>query len=381
MKIRNLILILSLILLGCKDELLLDSNAYEPLMVVDGLITNEKGPYMVEITKSSSVNKLEKIPIENCIVTLLENTGATEILTEIEPGKYVTSENGIKGIIGNEYSLSIISPEGKEYHSDFQKLKELVEIESVYSEIDSIVDVDYSFGLPGYQFYINTEKAETQENYFLWSMTESFEYDIDYKLEYIETRDGVSYNNPMYDTIETCWKTQKVNYIFTGNTSKLSTPQIMKQPLHFVGTNSKNLTKKYSVLVQQYTVDEKAYDYWQGIEEQSSNENFFVSTQPYTIKGNIENINDEKEIILGYFTVASVSQKRIFVERPGKPFYYNKSLVITDREAISDFKRKYPRPYFWVNIGNENFGLIVKDCLDCRTEGGSLFKPEFWINK
>ncbi|NOQ24112.1 MAG: DUF4249 family protein [Bacteroidales bacterium] len=379
MTIRNFLIILSIIVIGCKDELLLDSTNYEPLIVVDGLITNEEGPYMVTISQSMRVNFLEKNPYQNCIVTIIENTGTTEILTEIEPGKYISSENGIKGIIGNEYSISIFTPEGKEYHSDFQELKEPVDIESVYTERDALLRVDYNYGLPGYQFYVKTKKASIQENYFLWNMTESYEYDADHMLAYYETKSGDQIYNGRYDTLKTCWKTQNVSYIFTGTTSKLSLPQITKQPLHFVGTDTKKLTKRYSVLVQQYTIGEKTYNYWQSIEKQSSNDNFFASTQPYSIRGNIENINNEEESLLGYFTVASVSQKRIFVKKSEDSFYYSTGLVITDQVAIREYKRNHNAPYFWTELEDDVFGIIDGSCIDCRTEGGNLYHPEFWI--
>jgi hypothetical protein len=380
MTIKNLILILFLIAVGCKDEFFLNVDTYESLMVVDGLITNEEGPHMVKISHTLPVNYLEKIPYENCIVRLIENTGNNEILTEIEPGKYITS-NGIKGIVGNEYSISIITPEGKEYHSDFEELKEPVDIESVYAERDLTLNIDYTYGLPGYRFYVNTKTAAIQQNYFLWSMTESFEYDADHLLDFVETKFGdFVYVNPRYDTLYTCWKTQKVNYIFTGTTSKLSIPQITHQPLHFVGTDTKKLTKRYSVLVQQYTIGEKAYNYWQSIEGQISNENFFTSTQPYTIRGNIENINDEKEFVLGYFTIGSVSQKRIFIEKSYDPFYYTTCYAITELEAIRNYKSNHLAPYFWTKINGETFGIIDRSCIDCRTDGGNLFKPEFWID-
>ncbi|NOQ24110.1 MAG: DUF4249 family protein [Bacteroidales bacterium] len=383
MKISKLILILSLIVLGCKDEFILELDDFEPLIVVDGLITNEDGPYMLTISQSMPVNFLEKIPYENCIVTIIENTGITEILAEIEPGRYVSSENGIKGIIGNEYSISIYTPEGKEYHSDFQELKEAVDIDSVYAERDSLLHIDYIYGLPGYQFYVNTKETAIQENYFLWSMTETFEYDADQKLAYVDEARGGEfiYYNPTLDLLYTCWKTQKVNYIFTGTTSKLSIPQIIHQPIHFVGTDTKKLTKRYSVLVQQYTIGEKAYNYWQAIEKQNSNDNFFASTQPYTIRGNIENINDEKELVLGYFTVAPVSQKRIFVEKSRDPFYYITCVAITDPEGISDFKRTHHPPWYWTQVEDYLYGIFEGHCLDCRTDGGDLFKPEFWIDK
>jgi hypothetical protein len=379
---KYVLIVILILILGCKDEFILDTKNYIPTMVVDGLITNEKGPYMVKISYTLPVNYLEEKPYENCIVTLLENTGKTEILTEIEPGKYVNSETGIKGIIGNEYAISIFTPEGKEYHSDFEELKEPIDIESVYAERDSLLHIDYNYGLPGYQFYVNTKTATIQKNYFLWNMTETFEFDADHKLAYIEDRYGdFIYNNLRYDTLYTCWKTQNVNYIFTGTTAKLSIPQITLQPLHFVGTDTKKLTKRYSVLVQQYTIGEKAYNYWQAIEEQISSENFFASTQPYTIKGNIENINNEEEFVLGYFTVGSVSQERIFVEKSLDPFYYITCIALTDLQAIGEFKSRHNPPYFWTQVDENTYGILEFHCIDCRTDGGDLFKPEFWINK
>ena len=94
------------------------------------------------------------------------------------------------------------------------------------------------------------------------------------------------------------------------------------------------------------------------------------------------NINEPSETILGYFTVASVSQKRIFVDKIPADFYYPTCLVLTDSRAISDFKRNHGPPYFWVDAG-ENFpGLLTwNGCVDCRNDGGELDKPDFWIEQ
>ena len=118
--------------------------------------------------------------------------------------------------------------------------------------------------------------------------------------------------------------------------------------------------------------------YWQAIEEQILNENFLVSNQPYNIVGNLKNINNNSDLVYGYFTVASLSQKRIFVNRLNGPFYYSLCLIITDPDAIAEFKRKYDPPYFWVESPEGKLGIIYPRCVDCRTDGGVLNRPDFW---
>lgn len=381
MKIKNILLVLSIIVLGCKDEFVLESYTMEQIMVVDGVISNEPGPYTINLSLVAPISSDKNIPLTDCIVTLYENTGKSETLTEKKSGIYVTSEGGIQGLIGNEYSISIIKPDGSEYSSDFQELKQAVELESIYYEIDTTVSANYPFKIPGYQFYIDTESSTTQDNYFLWDITETFEYDSDYEFEYFEQSIGsIIYNKPNLKALRTCWKTQKVNYLFTANTSNLSTPKITHQPLHFVSTETKKLTKKYSILVTQYTTGEKEYKYWQEMEKLISEENYLVATQPYNITGNINNINNPNEKVYGYFTVASVSQTRIYIDRPKLNFYYVLSTVLFDEEKITNFKKFASGPYYWVRT-DEGVGLGSLDCIDCTSEGGTLNKPNFWINK
>ena len=110
-KLKYILLMLSIITFGCKDEFLLELRNYEPIMVVDGIITDLPGPYTIKMSKTSPVNETVELPYEGCTVSIFENTDKSEVLTEIEPGKYVTSEGGIQGVIGNEYRISIITPE------------------------------------------------------------------------------------------------------------------------------------------------------------------------------------------------------------------------------------------------------------------------------
>ncbi|NOQ24101.1 MAG: DUF4249 family protein [Bacteroidales bacterium] len=377
-KTKSFILIFAIIILGCKDEFLIETTNYKPIMVVDGMITNEPGPYTIKLSLASPLPLEEKIHLEACTVILNENTDKSEVLTETEPGIYVTSIDGIQGIVGNNYSISILTPEGKEYYTEPQKMKVPIEIDSIYAELSYHEHEDYPLGLPGYQFYTDSKMASTQDNYFLWNMIETYKYIADYRL-YALFDGFVTIPGKLtdYENLYTCWKTQNVNYFFTAKTSNLSVPQISHQPLHFVGTDSRRLQERYSLFLKQYTIGEETYYFWKGIADQSTEENFLVANQPYNIIGNIKNINNPNQTVHGNFTVASVSQKRIFFDRPNVAFYYNPCEV---EYKIEEYIKFYHPPFYYV-LTEIGLGIVQEWCVDCTFDDGEAFKPAFWIDK
>ncbi len=390
MKIKSLLLILTIIVFGCRHEFLFETSKYNQTMVVEGLISNEEGPYTIKLSLSAPINDVKKIPYENCIVIINEKTDSalvnisnSEELTEVDPGVYVTSEGGIQGVVGNYYSVTILTPEGKEFNSEYQKIIEPIEIDKIYTELKYIEDEDYPSILPGYQFFIDTKDAPNKDRYILWNLNETFEYTADYELYAIYSKGNILIDGidtlTNYKSLQKCWKTQKVNYIFTGKTLNLSLNKITHQPLHFVNTTTKKLSERYSLLVRQYTISEKAYYYWKGLEDQSLNDNVLEATQPYNANGNIRNVNNNSEIIFGFFTVAAVDKQRLFVETPSVPFYYTKCYIALDLDEI--FKHR-PKPIFLIEIEeNGHMGAVFENCIDCQSEGGINVKPEFWIDK
>jgi hypothetical protein len=72
------------------------------------------------------------------------------------------------------------------------------------------------------------------------------------------------------------------------------------------------------------------------------------------IKGNLRNLSDPGQPVLGYFGASMVTEKRIFVVNvPGLPIEY----IPCDPE---------PKP--------------EPECIDCRLAGGTIVKPTFWPN-
>jgi hypothetical protein len=375
MKIRLVLAFCFIIALACKEEFLIDTKNMEPLLVVDGLISTEDGPYTIKVSLTSPINEFDEVPYQGCIVDIYENGLKAETLTETLPGVYKTSVGGLKGAVGCNYYISIRTPDNKEYISDEQEITEIIDIDSIYAEIANLKVDYYPYDLPGFQFYVDTKMASTQETFFLWHLTETYEYTADYHLYAIF--DGkMHYDVAENDKYFRCWKTQTINNVFTGKMSNLTSPQIFNQPLQFVGTDSKRLQLKYSFLLKQYCINKDAFYYWKNIENMYSDNNFLITVQPFNIQGNIKNIDNNNEQVFGYFTVASVNEQRIFVSRPQIDFYYDRCLPFDASKAISEWESGDPD--LLIVHGTNGDGSVARGCIDCREEGSTLIEPNFW---
>src|SRR5690606_13997147 len=75
-------------------------------ILIEGSITDAPGPYYVRIAKSGNFDEPNSYPpVSGAYVTISDNEGNTDILTEIEEGFYQT--NTIVGTPGNTYNLSV----------------------------------------------------------------------------------------------------------------------------------------------------------------------------------------------------------------------------------------------------------------------------------
>jgi len=363
---------------SCREEFMPDVEKYDNLLVVDGMITNEPGPYTIRLSRSSNVNKPDYNPLPDCHVILHEKEGSSEVLKEAEPGVYKTDSSGIRGQAGKSYKLEINTPDGDHYESDFIPMQPPVPIDTVEAELQYRETNKYSRPLGGYQFYLSAAPAEQGDSYFLWKLEETYQYRSEFRIHMIYRGMGIE-NFPNRDSLYTCWKTQDVPQIFVGSTKGLTSSKIDHEPIHYINTETKRLQVRYSLLVKQYSINSSAYSHWKAIKEQVAGDDFLFSSQPYQIRGNIYNTDNHNEAVLGFFTVGSVSKKRFFFNRPDAEFFYNTCVPNPDLMALA----YTPPEEFPVYLTHTDEGTAFASdyCFDCTLWGGVLEKPDFWVDE
>jgi len=383
--VNSLLFILLVFIISCEESYWPDlGDKYQNIMVVEGMITNEPGPYIIQLSKTTSVENPLYKPVEGCKVIIGDDLGNLGELTEIEPGYYQTAEGGIQGTIGRKYQLTIQSREGKNYQSDFEELKSPVGIDSVFVDLEYRENSAFPFDIPGYQFYLNTDMAIDDSTYFLWRLERTFEYHADFRV--FLWYDGDLHLFPNTDSIMACWRTGDVKQIFTESTVGLSEPVLSSFPLHYVFFDNREFSVRYSLLVDQFTISENAQEFWKNVNEQNTSGGELYTKMPFQVRGNVYNIYDPNEPVLGYFHAAGIDTKRIFLNRPGSPvkmYYPECELTLADYEEYGLMLR-FPDPREWPQYVtmNANFAraVPVQECVDCREKGGTIEKPDFWID-
>lgn len=320
---------------------------YIGTLVVEGLISNEPGPYTVKLSLSSSANAPEFIPLNNYDVMIEDDIGNIEVLLLSGQGTYQSAEEGMQGTIGRSYKLILLSPDGVSYHTAFEEINPPVEIKSVHAEVEYRQDTSITHTLKGYQFYLSTHEFLEDETFLLWNLTQTYEY--------VANRRG--YLEQWYLKYKRCWKESGLSDFYTFKGENHKGRSIDRLPLNYVSTEYKELSIRYSLLVKQYSFSKEAYTYWTSVIDLNEGSSSLYTDQPASLRSNVININNAEEIVIGYFNVASMSQKRIFVDKPLEPFYYS-----THCDTVSTGA---PKPY----------------CLDCRLSGGTIEKPEYWIDR
>ncbi len=357
---------------------------YEDILVVDGQITNEPGPYNIFLSSSTNLEVPSLKPLAGYTITLSDNHGNSEILSDLGNGEYTTSEDGIQGIPGRSYKINIISPEGKSYASTLEKLKAPVGIDTVYVQYETMEDLDYPYNLEGYRFYLSSKPSPHDTTYFLWRLTGTYKYNANHFIKYIY--DGnMNFFTP-YDSLHTCWLTYKIPEIFTYSLSNLSEPVVIGFPLHFVNTEDKKLSIRYSLLSRQYVISQQAYTYWEHLHEQMTNMGSMYSVLPFQVVGNIKCLDYPEELVLGYFMAASVTENRMFANRPWyADFHYPTEcdLITEDLTTMLWLWRNQWPLYLaatYNGVGQSPALPPSQECVDCTESGGTIIKPEFWTD-
>ncbi|MGW8314938.1 MAG: DUF4249 domain-containing protein [Bacteroidales bacterium] len=375
-------LLIVLALPGCIDPFTPDIKDNQVSLVVEALITDCPGIQTINLSRSSPLNDTTFYPVEGAWVFLFDEEGVVREFSEMEPGKYGRWIGEGELSRGQNYWLHIETGDGEVYESDAEQLTpQCPEVDSVYWELDSLGTADPGNPLYGIQFYLDLEGKEDQPRNYRWELEETWEYHAAYLIQYIydgnslqEWEDPYIYNS--------CWYIGNIPAIFTASTSSLENNSLKKQPLHFVSSETQRLQTRYSLLIRQYALSEKAYDYWTQVRQQNQESGGLYETQPDRIPGNIHNVNEENEQVLGYFNLSSVSEKRIFVDGIRELVYPPIHCFLDTIDRVEDKPSYLSIPFYLFSFSpmgvGPPYGVGGGLCFDCRKGGGINNQPDYW---
>ncbi len=122
----------SINLISCEQVISIDLNTASPRLTVTAIVTDQPGPYSVVLSRTESYFSSNDLfpAVRNAIVTISDDAGNSEILSETTPGTYKTSS--LQGTSGRTYHLKIID-ENQTYEA-YSYLPYPVKLDSVSSQ-------------------------------------------------------------------------------------------------------------------------------------------------------------------------------------------------------------------------------------------------------
>jgi hypothetical protein len=367
-------IIVSIIILitgSCITQFLPETDEDPELLVVEGIITDQPEANTVKLSRSMPLGKLAVVkPLNGCTVSIRDDLGNLYMLTESEPGIYITDKMTFQGVVGRKYTLHVSTNNSMAHNYSYEsmpmEMREVPPIDTLYYEKVVIKERDESSGpQEGCQVYLNTHDSKGLCKYYRWDYSETWKFTL-----------------PYYVPNQICWITNNSDVINIKNTSVLSEDRITRFPLKFISNETDRLNERYSILVNQYSVSEDEFTYWEKLRNISEEIGGLYDIIPSSIPGNLYCIEDPAEQVLGYFSVSAKTSERIYIdvnlrgainlyrECPADTLSYNDPILGLDSSV-------------WVIVDDPYNGFKIitytKGCADC-TVRGTTIKPDFWTD-
>lgn len=363
---------------ACIEEYTPDIEAAETnKYVVSGQVTTGEEYHDIYVALASSINNPGLIPLTDCTVKIEDSKGNPFTGQESGSGAYTVYIPEAYLVTGVSFRLDITTPAGTHLVSEYEKLAECPDIDSVYFIRESKPTNDPDVFIEGIQFYTDLDATGYENTHYKFDVTETWEYHTEYPLEW--WYDGVVHHVDPPDYSENiCWTTEKIRDIYILNTTGLQNNVFRKLPLHFVDNTTRRLICLYSILVTQYAISTDAFDFWDQLRMNNVEQGGLYETQPLPVKGNLSNLTKPGQTVLGYFQVASVKTKRIFVKNvPDLEILQPASCgVYVLRNGLREFTPQDYPVYLLENKGA--FLQMTNECIFCTSIGGTTVKPDYW---
>ena len=294
---------------SCVTEFQPDPVSIPPSLIVEGQITDQPGPYTVKLTRTAdysykSLNLLES----GAIMTISDNVGNQETLKELSSGVYATKANGLQGVVGRAYKLSIKTTDGKVYESAPEVLPSAPPIQKIYDEYTVDAGASSLANRQGWNVYIDSKDPDTTGNYYRWSWQhyEPIQVCFQKELPNSSTLTGLDCCSPCWD-ITRCYTCINVSSDANINGESISRQLILRAPY--------TSTSRYYVEVEQQALSKGAYAFWKSVKGLVNNTGGLFDAAPATVQGNLRCTNDSSTKVFGFFGATGVAVQFLYVDR------------------------------------------------------------------
>jgi len=278
--------------------------------VISGQVTSVEGATHVLIGRTADRERLPE-PVSGANVVLLDDMGEEIPFFEEIPGKYVPAN--FSGVPGRTYHIRIHFPDGEVYESVPETMPVSIGVDQIKYTIEPQQYTDQD-GTISERYFIKIFTSHTlpdlQDPLFIrWHVEEVYAiYPTDFP-------------DPFGNVPPPCFVNQHVDpqniVLFNGEevkTTEIPDLEIIKR---LIDPSFKE--RHYFTTYQSYLTRE-AYEYWRKADVVANQVGSIFDAPPARIKGNMFNVNDDEQEVLGYFQAANQAFERFYILPDDLPY-------------------------------------------------------------
>lgn len=253
----------------------------------------------------------------------------------------------IQLVVGRSYQLFVETFDKKTYSSTIEKVLPVPKIEKVITEFFEIIPPAFlKTERGGYNVSINVKDIPGEKNFYKWDW-----YNVQ-QIEWCgEARSGSS--SIVFPCCGNCYEKY-----FCKNCLELGSDRLIDGNIfnRFLTKIPYDANSNYYLVINQYSLSENAYKFWNTVKEQSKASGGLFDPTPKSIRGNFSNVANSNEEVLGYFTVSDIHEEIVIIDR--------------NRTSPKPFESQKYLPPVWIRSSN---------CVTCQeTYMRTKFAPNGW---
>ena len=321
-------------------------SSYDPnlrlnadLVLVNGIVTDQPGPQTISLSHTrSSADSSATAPISAATVEVLVNGTTSLTLREVQPGTYQLPD-GFVGKVGSTYQLRFRTLDGVTYQSSVETMTAVPPIQRAYDQFNPNGPKSTADALPKpvNDIYLDFQDPPGERNFYLWrwrlyemqrwcATCQQGRYvvldigpvgsgPINVIGCVVDPNLGI-YNLYDYQCRSQCWE------IFYSSTTDVFSDVYTNgqaQVAHKVASIPIYQLDPALVSIEQLSLSANAYRYYKLFADQVQNTGTLADSPPAPIAGNMKNLADPNENVVGYFSAASVAVKNYKIIRKNAP--------------------------------------------------------------
>ncbi len=372
--ILSVAIALLLSLAACITSLDQEPSDFEDYLVVEGFINDDFGPHSFRVSRVSRFAGIRdggatplidadvSIEDQNGQVTVLrretvrrkdlfnEPPGCNIMINFVDVQTSYRTPGSFKGEVGNTYTLEIRTLDGKVYRSEPQTMQPTPPLEALdlaFKELPSLDDIVKPSGVEVLAIW---QDPPEEANYYFWRINGTYRIST--------SEEGLPggtccFFDPTDNKERNCWIIERD---LEGNEIAFSDDRVngerISTKVAFIEDNGlrfASLTlpeeKLYHVEVEHYQVPEGAFNFYQNLNILDEIDGEIFDPPPLSIRGNIFNINDVREPVIGFFGAYSVQKKDIFISKELLKFRQRFTNPCGDCRIRAGAQVEVPEPY------------------------------------